>query len=672
MSRRRRPGAGPARLLALVVGVSGLVGAAGPGALAGVQAPQLAPAGRISLASQSPWVPPGGTFDLRLDVAEVRRPENLEVAVTVRQAIRSRSQFQRTLEGRLLGDAVFETTTPLTTLVFDPGGAVSMSLPLYRPDAPPEPASLPRLGPGVYPVEVGLRLRQGPRVDGFVTHLVRLPDDGEATRLAVAWAQPLASPPALGPDGRVVLAERERADLGTIGSALAGTDLPLTVVPGPETLDALAAAGPGILATVAGALEGRQVTAGPYVDVDLDSLVAAGLGADIALQRRRGIETVATLLGVPPDPTTLSTDGDLDHATLGRLRALGVRRLILPEPELAPLDRRLTLTGPFALESPAGRVEALAVDEGLTAHFRNGDDPVLAAHQLLADLAVLFYDAPGRSTRGVVVRPPPGWQPSATFLNVVLPALAASPLLDPMTADQLFERVVVEEERGDPLVRRLTDGSRSDPGISRRQLDEARASLRSFATMVDPELAQLDLLERLLLVAEAGTLDSGRRRSYLDGLGALVGQWLANVEVVAKGSYRLTAREGTIPLTLVNRNPFPVTILLTLQSDKLELLDGQPTSTGRQALRRTLHQENTALTVRVRARTSGAFPLRITASSPDGNLQVGTGRLTVRSIAASGVGIVLSVGALAFLLWWWARHRRTLRRDRRLVARTSP
>jgi hypothetical protein len=71
--------------------------------------------------------------------------------------------------------------------------------------------------------------------------------------------------------------------------------------------------------------------------------------------------------------------------------------------------------------------------------------------------------------------------------------------------------------------------------------------------------------------------------------------------------------------------------------------------------------------VRVRARTSGAFPLRVTLVSPQGGLELAGSRFTVRSTAASGVGIALSAGAGVFLLLWWARHLVRGRRARRLV-----
>jgi hypothetical protein len=43
-------------------------------------------------------------------------------------------------------------------------------------------------------------------------------------------------------------------------------------------------------------------------------------------------------------------------------------------------------------------------------------------------------------------------------------------------------------------------------------------------------------------------------------------------------------------------------------------------------------------------------------SSPRGDLRLGQTRFTIRSTAASGVAIVLSVGAGLFLLVWWIGH----------------
>ena len=141
-----------------------------------------------------------------------------------------------------------------------------------------------------------------------------------------------------------------------------------------------------------------------------------------------------------------------------------------------------------------------------------------------------------------------------------------------------------------------------------------------------------------------------------------------SVGLVDPGGFTLTAREGTIPLTLTAEPPYPLRVCLRLTSDKLDFLDEPGSSPGRYDKRLLLRAENTPVEVRVRARTPGAFPLDVVVRSCDGQLELGTSRVTVRATAPSGLGLVLSGGAGAFLLVWWARHWRTVRRRRRLVA----
>ena len=75
----------------------------------------------------------------------------------------------------------------------------------------------------------------------------------------------------------------------------------------------------------------------------------------------------------------------------------------------------------------------------------------------------------------------------------------------------------------------------------------------------------------------------------------------------------------------------------------------------------------TTQAIPVKARTSGAFQLTVRLRSPDGQLSLGATRFTVTSTVASGVGLLLSIGAGLFLALWWGSHWRTVRRARRLV-----
>src|SRR5207237_10903113 len=81
----------------------------------------------------------------------------------------------------------------------------------------------------------------GVRVDRFITHVVNLPDAINGPRLATALVLPLTAPPALQPRGDRKLTVAWSASLRSLIAAVATYgDVPLTLVPQAETLQALA------------------------------------------------------------------------------------------------------------------------------------------------------------------------------------------------------------------------------------------------------------------------------------------------------------------------------------------------------------------------------------------------------------------------------------------------
>jgi hypothetical protein len=169
---------------------------------------------------------------------------------------------------------------------------------------------------------------------------------------------------------------------------------------------------------------------------------------------------------------------------------------------------------------------------------------------------------------------------------------------------------------------------------------------------------------RGLLASEARGLGGGERSAYVAAVRALVRDDVSAISTDPRLTVTLTARDGTIPLTLRNDSGRPLTVLVSLDSEQLEFADGE-------SLVIALEDDTTRIDLRVRTLASGAFPLDIEITSPDGGIDIAQARYTVRSTAVSGVGLVLSIGALVFLAVWWARHWRSVRRSRRLVGARS-
>ncbi|PZS23238.1 MAG: hypothetical protein DLM54_01725 [Acidimicrobiales bacterium] len=403
-----------------------------------------------------------------------------------------------------------------------------------------------------------------------------------------------------------------------------------------------------------------QVATLPYVPIDLPSLAAAGLGSEVQAQLDRATEVLRSTLAARRQPLTWVSTSSLDQASLQRLHTESVEQLVVPETSLSPaVDQALTPTNPFELMS-GNLYQPLTVtaDTGLASHFTNGPDQVLAAHQLLADLAEIYFDRPADvQPRGVVVQAPLDWLPNQSFLHAFLGGLAASPVVSPITLDDLFRVVPSSGPGGMPLFRRLTPHTTGVANLPAGAVLAARQRLDSFFSVTGAETPIFTRLEDLLLTSETAGFRSTERKRYLNEVQAGIGSQLARLALPQDQRITLTAQTGRIPITIISSLNYPVHAVLAVSSDGLSFPNGSSQSV-------VLDTRDTSRYFEVKARTSGAFPLRVSLVSPDGNLPMLTSRFTIHSTAASGVAIALSAGAAAFLLGWWGRSARRGRRDR--------
>jgi hypothetical protein len=623
--------------------------------------------GRIALSSQSSWVTAGGSFDVLMRVTAVADPSNYEVAVIVHPAITSRSELQRTIDGRVTGSALGVAARALSELDPTHKGDVRSTLVVQDPAQQRDDSRLQLRKPGVYPVEVELReIGGGPVADRFVTHLVFVPGPLQGPKLGVAWVAPVHAAPSLSPGGNRRLSDAASTHLAALASAIERfPTLPLTLRPTPETLQALAASSRPADAETARML-GRaaqlhQLLPSTYVPVSPPAY-GADDQAELAAQLDHGTDVLNEVLKLRPETRTQMVDDGLDEVSVGHIQDQQVDRLLIRAATLATRDQRLTPAQPFQLAGRPGRhLVAVAADTGMSTRF-DEKDPVLGAHHLLADLAMAYFEFPAL-IRGVVALPSMSWQPTAAFLDAFLSGLGTSPVLQPMTLDQLFDGVPAAASGRVPVVRRLSTSTPRPAGLA-GNLRTVRKRLDQFGGLVDPGTPAFVSMDEGLLVGQSLDLRPAQRRTYTSAVDSRIDQQLSLIRVPASRSITLTAREGEIPVTVLNETGYAMHVQVRLSSDQLRFPGG-----ARAAVQTVdLTHRNTTARFRVQARTSGSFPIRIELVSPDGRLTVGTSRLVVRSTAASGVGVVLSLGAACFLLVWWARHAMRARRRVRVPA----
>jgi Family of unknown function (DUF6049) len=633
---------------------------------------------RLVLTGQPAWVTVGGNLPLRLQVrGQVAGTPGLTVSATAHDAVSSRSGFNTALEGRNLGSVLGHAELPLDS--FPPGedGSRTLTFPLQAEDGPRDPTRLQLRRTGVYPVEVELRQGDGTRLAGFVTPVVAVApgaNGGPAIgqRLAVSWVVPMTARPAYQADGKpdpeVVSQLRPEGRVGRRAIAIANPGVPLTLAPGPETLESwaqLANNDPGLGSSfdaMLNALGRSQVLAGPYVPLDVRSLVSGGLSAEVGPEIVQGTDKLSALLGTRVDPRT-QIARPANEASLARLRDAGVDRVILDGAGLTPREEQFTPAQPFVVRSQQGTATAVGSDAGLQRLLEGDDPPALRAQRFLAGLSVVALEQPN-VMRGVVVLSPDDWDASGALLESALAGLTSDhPLLQPLTVDDLVASVPPATSGNAPVEHELAPSPVPPTPVTEREFLDTETQLDAFNALVPPPNPVAEPGNRSLLVslssAWSGPGGRARARAELARIDADVSQFVSRLRVPAVDStITLTAEKGEIPVTFLNETGQALRVRVRLDSDKLLFPDGDERILD-------LPPRSTTVPFAVETRSSGTFPLTLTVTSPDGALPIQQTEVQVRTtFFVSNVGVFLTVGAGLFLAGWWAHDIRRRRRRR--------
>jgi hypothetical protein len=626
----------------------------------------------LGLISQTPVVEPDANLTIRVRVTGA--PSGSTIRVDVHGRVPTRTDFQASLQGKNLRASVpgSPVNTPATP---DEAGTVVVNIATRdtQSTTPADP-SLPtvRLGEGVFPVTIAL-------VDGrttiqqLLTYMVRLPVTHEFAPLDVAVVLPIGGSPALKPDGSTQLDDKTKDDVVSSASVLsAHEDVPLTIAATAETVDALDPASADAVKTAA---SGRQLSLTPYVRLRPSEWVSSNLTDELTAQFERGTRSLSTTVEAPT-ASVFVADDRLTSDAARFLHTHGVTSMVVPDDALTGLDEKTfnrALTQPFTLQDTNG-VEAVAADSALAAHVGSTGDGVIDANHLVADLSVLYFDDPPDRREATFVLPEDR-SIDSQFLDSLLESLSPSVnrILQPITLSTLFATIPMVGSRGEtngrgtPLVRGLTPKPSDDLSSFARKLRSTNSDLASYRLLAITPNPKPDEFDRRALVAGANGLTNDERSSYLDNVVSSVRGELTKIEPPPRQTINFTARDGVVSLTFKLNTGYPVAIDVFLQGEKLEFPGHED---GHIAL--TLTDPTTRVPVNVRTRASGDSALDITLQTPDGGMLIGRTRMTVRSTAFSGVGVVLSVGAIAFLAIWWGRSILQARRARRRPRHAAP
>jgi len=646
----------------------------------------------LALESQTPWVTPAAPwFSLAAEVGSTTGPVgNLHVRVSFYPRINNATQLAQSTNSLPAGGEITHVNVPVTVTPEGRGASVCATVLRTDREVPPTPpAGTPGVCPAdaqtvvldctpdvdscgdVYPVSVAL-FRQSTELSRFTTFLTYQEPQGPPAAvgpLDVGLILPLSkSGPAVptraartATEGLVALLAVHRG-LSTTLEISPTAALALLDGGGRQGHDTLVQ-----LAALTGAAGGDQLLGVPYVPIDVADLEHVGLGGEIAVQLARG-GAILRLAGLHPTSgswvdTTSSFSASDTAALAAGLGEADAGHLVLDDSDLATAGlEEYTFAQPFTLALGHGsRVSAVGTTSLADSRFTaDAGDPTLAANQLLATLAFIHFENVSLSDpRGMVLDPPPSWQPSPAFLDTLFAGLSTNPALSTVTLDQFFAKVP-QGGNGEPATRRLQAGADTPSnGITKAEathLAVARDDLSSFTLAVSGHPSLLTGLSDLLLGTESDALGPAQRSALLATYAQRFGGALGLITLGTQGTITFTSRTAPIPLSVLSAAPFRVTVVLSLDSNKFTFPNGNTRTL-------TLGRPTTPVRLEAHASTSGdRLPVEVTLTTPDGRLVIAHATLTVHATSISFVGIGLTVLAALVLLVWWVR---TWRRGRR-------
>ncbi|HSN02748.1 MAG TPA: hypothetical protein VLS91_04620 [Acidimicrobiales bacterium] len=395
----------------------------------------------------------------------------------------------------------------------------------------------------------------------------------------------------------------------------------------------------------------HRVVAAPPSSIDFGGLAANGLTTQVALQLTLTSNLLTELNGRFVDPP-LVVSGNPSLASLSALSSIGVRDVVMPESALSVAPSSTLAWGsPFHVAGTPQLV--LATDQPLSALAMDASiEPGRRAAMTLATLAFLHFEAPNApATRIVVVNAPVAYT-SPTYLDQLFAGLAHNPFVHATSLTPSFDSSLVGTN-STPTTRTMAHGS--DPAWSARNVDTLRTligAVTSYANAIASKSVSQGLR---VAVASAEIVGSPSARQALitrasDRLGLELNQFS-----IESSSITLAGTGTALPITLLSRAPYPVTVAVHLEAGGITFPAGRNVTT-------TLSAPATSLRVPIGAGHENNATLQVTLTTPNGQVELARAAISVRIAGASLVGYLLTLASLMVLaMWWW----RTLRRGRK-------
>jgi hypothetical protein len=548
--------------------------------------------------------------------------------------------------------------------------------------------------PGVYPIQVtATGVRQGDARPSDLatasTFLPYIPAAAASPATPLAWLIQLTDEPTLLADGQFTSnaltdSVAEKGRLAKLLDALqSAASASVTLDPAVIRTLSLAANGKYVVA-VNGKLNGELQPANaaakrwldelrgssnldvlplPYDNVDVEALLHNGGGtlADAAAQRGKDV----LKLGLAHTTTSVTTDiavppgGLVDPAGAQYYRSVAKAKALVLAPDAVPS----TGDNPSAsAKSPSTQAQLLLSDDVLdrlvTAGIPTGTTSRMAEQEVIAELAeshiedgVATSSSKTDSARPLLIEPPAGWNPDATWLTQLLadtgrlPWLSQSPLSDLLnspTEPRAALQYPPSARGGEvpaPLVASSLNITANTNGLFSNPKAVGQAQPVAPNSIVQPIRDAA-----FAAVSSSWRDDPNRAFPFRNSAEIALTSLAQQVKVVASPQVTLTSRSGKVPVTLENDLGAAVDVSLVLTS-----LDKSRVSSDTVVRRTVRAGQKVQVEVEVKAASAGTFPVRLTLYTADGRPLGSPVQVLVRSTRYGVVATIFTIVALSLL-----------------------
>ena len=233
-------------------------------------------------------------------------------------------------------------------------------------------------------------------------------------------------------------------------------------------------------------------------------------------------------------------------------------------------------------------------------------------------------------------------------IEIFLNSIAQNPIVKPTTLDSMFSTITPDTSNS-KNIEKSDFGYTSKDSLSQDTFEKLTEYYNINKSLFNAVSIDNKISESLYSNAVSTDVTQSQTKDLLSKLVSIAQSPRSFISLPTKRTITLTSNESSIPVTIKNTSGAPITVAITIKSDKLIFTDSD-------SIKVTLESLNTTLNFPIKVRTSGTFPIDIKMTSVDNKVLIASQKVTIRSNTFSGLGIGIMVGSCIFLLVWWISH----------------